>query len=128
VLERSAVGGQAGSSSKIENYLGFRTVSPGRHTRKATGHGTSRASSQLPDGRALQPGTIWENDTGRRGSFNPDTPALFRASSSLWSSTPLVRDIAAMKEIADHIAQRRSGFPRNPNGIAVVFLRCGRHR
>ena len=47
VIEKSAPGGQAGSSSKIENYLGFRRGSQGRswpieqsHKRKSLGQGS----------------------------------------------------------------------------------------
>lgn len=44
VLERSAVGGQAGSSSKTENYLGFPMGSAGRNWPSASA--SRRAASE----------------------------------------------------------------------------------
>jgi hypothetical protein len=35
----------------------------------------------------------------------------------------LIRDIAATKEIADHVTSRRSGLSKDLHGTGVVFLR-----
>ncbi|MEO8188870.1 MAG: FAD-dependent oxidoreductase [Acidobacteriota bacterium] len=57
VIEANAPGGQAGSSSRIENYLGFPTgirtgacgkgARPGREIRRGAGRGENRRSSRL---------------------------------------------------------------------------------
>jgi thioredoxin reductase (NADPH) len=71
VLETSSPGGQAGSSSKIENYLGFPTGISGGGTRWSCLHADSEVRSagahRQGDATRLRPQTICRG-SGQRGS------------------------------------------------------------
>src|SRR4029079_15679378 len=78
VLETEAPGGQAGSSSRIENYLGFPTGISGRDL---TGRAYAQAQKFGAPGRIANGATSLVCDGGQRYAVHLDGGATIRARS-----------------------------------------------